>query len=101
VPDRPEPASGGHPGERLPEPTVEDTEAGAPLPAEKEARRRARAHREDDAAPDLDARDRSTSPRRKQAGPGRPGRGPGADVDPADVPEAAPLPDVPPSDPTR
>lgn len=101
MPDRPENAR-ENAGERecRPQPTVEDTEAGQPLPVEKESRRRrARADREDDGAPDLDARDRSTSSRRKQSGPGRPGLG--ANVDPVDVEEAAPLPDVPPSDPAR
>jgi hypothetical protein len=82
-----------------PEPEVESTSAGEELPAERSSRRRARARHEDEAAtPDLDARERATRPRRKQAGPGRPGRG-GADEEPPDVPGGTPLPDVPPSDP--
>jgi hypothetical protein len=97
MPDRPDPDR--------PEPTLERTEEGEPLQAGTAGRRgpAGRASGQDGpgrpAAVDLDARERNVRSRRKQAGPGRPGRGPGQDVDRPTVPDEAELPAVPPSDP--
>jgi hypothetical protein len=87
--------------QQRPEPEIESTVAGESLTSARSSRRGARARHEDaHAAPDLDARDRATNRRRKQAGPGRPGRGGAGDQTP-EVPGGAPLPDVPPSEPAR